>query len=66
MIRIHLTDINGRKIDFFVSSTTVVEVREPASSQYWHGIRANIKVGDGNWQEVRETPDHIAKLLGAA
>lgn len=65
MKTLKLTDINGRSIHFHISSQTVAQCEQASPSQCWHGIRSNVKVGDGKWVEVRETQDDVAAQLGA-
>lgn len=65
MKRLQLTDREGNSIDFYIDARQVVQVQQAGASQAWHGIRANVKVGDQKWVEVRETPDQIAAQIGA-
>jgi hypothetical protein len=54
---IKLTDINGRVV--YLAPSAIAQVTEAGVSQAWHGVRANVKMFDGGWIEVQQTPDVI-------
>lgn len=56
-----LTDLSGRKS--YVVASFIAQVSEPAPSQAWHGVKANVRTFDGNRYEVRESPEEILRQI---
>jgi uncharacterized protein YlzI (FlbEa/FlbD family) len=61
---IKVSDIDGR--ERFLAESAIAQITAAGSSQAWHGIRANIKIFNGEWIEVRESPQAIADQISKA
>lgn len=59
---VELSDPHGRKI--YLLGAAIARVDEPAVSQAWHGVRANVQTFDGKWIEAREGPQEILRQIG--
>lgn len=58
---IRVTDIYGRQ--HLLHKDAISQVSQPGDSAAWHGVRAFVRLFNGNVIEARETPDQIAAQI---
>lgn len=61
-VMVELSDLNGKRLYFMRGA--IARWSDAGASQAWHGVGANVQTFDGQWVEVRERPDEIARQVG--
>lgn len=44
----------------------IMRIDDAGASQHWHGVRANVQMGDLKWIEVSESPERIQQMIEAS